>query len=658
MKQLLKYQWTLFIIGWTVFTGSVYIVDTFVFPISIPNLCILFWFIGILQMACSHFIAKQKQFLKPDFLTETNKHKYYEILFNIADDTIFIMDISGTILMVNNTGANRINKSVNELIGANAFDLLPEKTRQLRKKKFESVVNNKKAVRFTDDRHGIVFDQIMSPVFDHNGNVKCVAVYARDITELKEVEKDLKKAQASAEQANNAKSLLLTHVSHELRTPLNVILGYAQILNGEILRTDEQKKDIALIHKNAEYLIDLIDDIFDISSIEASRMSLSIQPFPFIDFLSTLPDIVSIYKQDKDIDFQYHYDRNLPKWIKGDSRRLRQILLNLLVNAFKFTDKGHIFFSVIKQEKSIEFRIEDTGIGIPKDSMSQIFEPFCRLTNKSTGAGLGLNIAKLLLEQMGGKIQVESTEGKGSSFWFNLIFETVDVKEQSLTPEIKKDAITSLEKTKSILIVDDLADNRAILSKMLEPLGFDIKEADSGESALDLFPEFKPDVMLVDLIMPGINGFELIQQVKMRYPDSPVKAIAISASFTNYSDNIIPEEVDGYMSKPVRKTKLIEEISKHIHIKWKSKNIQNNINTKEPSLKKSLKRAELPDKRMLEHLIDLANHGDLSGIKKEIRLIENHPDYSLFMKQINIFLSDFNFDALVDYIQFINQSTE
>jgi len=658
MKLLLKYQWSFYLIGWTTFAGAITIIDRLTFQMSIQNVCIIFWIAGLLQIVISSYLAKNNKLLNDESQLKNNNHQLYETLFNIADDTIFIMDVFGKILMINITGARRVNKLVADMIGKNAFDYLPEKTRKLRKQKFDEVIKNKKAVRFTDERQGIVFDQIMSPVFDHTGKVKYVAIYARDITDLKKIEKELKTAQESAEKANKAKSILLTHVSHELRTPLNVILGYTQLLNEWNIDLNEHKKDIELIHKNTEYLIDLIDDIFDLSSIDASKMKLLIQPFKLNDLLSSLPDLVSIYSHDKNVDFKYHFDKNLPKWVKGDLRRLRQILLNLLVNALKFTDKGHVFFSVINQEQYIEFKVEDSGIGIPKESIKKIFEPFCRLTNKSIGAGLGLSITKLLVEKMGGEIHVESSEGKGSSFWFNLKLESVDESDKIISSEKNIGSQVSLEEIKTVLVVDDLDDNRGILIKMLEPLGFNVLEANSGESALGMFSDVKPDIMLVDLIMPGMDGFELIKNVKINYPDIDVKAIAISASFTNYSEKNIPEYVDGYMSKPVRKMKLIDEISKHVNIKLILKNTEKNENNKNSSPTKILRTNQIPDKTILEQLIDFANHGNLSGLKKEISLIEKNSEYSIFVDQIKIFMSDFNFDALIDYIFFINQSNE
>ena len=578
----------------------------------------------------------------PDAIID--KQKCYETLINNTEDTILLLDTKGKILLINITGANRLGMDPDALIGKNAFDLLSENMRKIRFKKFQYVLTQQKSIRFIDERSGISLDQILSPVFDYNGNVIAIAVYARDITELVKIENQLKSARQEAETANAAKSIFLTHVSHELRTPLNVILGYTQILQSVSTLAKEEQKSLAKIHKNVEFIISLIDDILDLSKIETQNMSLSIDIFEFSEFLGYISDIAMMYKQEKGIDFKYHFSSDLPNYVKGDERRLKQILLNLLVNAFKYTQKGLVSLQIVRQEDSILFRVEDSGIGIDEKSITEIFKPFHRLVSQSEGFGLGLSIARHLVEMMGGKLQVESTVGKGSIFWFRIFLEPVETQK---TKHFQAKAPITIKKKseKKILIVDDLKENRTILKIMLAPLGFEISEATTGESALKCIQDgLVPDLILVDLIMPVMDGFEFIYQLKNNYPELSTKVIAVSASTSIASDKA--KLFDARLPKPVQKSKLFELIGEHLNIQCQYSG------TLMPESKKSdTVITNIPDKQLREQIIDFARHGHITDIKDEIRNLEKNRNFQAFINQIEIFVTDLDFEGLIDYLQ-------
>jgi len=628
---------------WIVLAGSLWRIKDSL-PISFSF--ILFCFAGCIQTIWFLYQLIQTYPQK----TLISKKSTYETLINNTEDTILLLDTKGHILFINTTGANRFGFEPDVLVGKNAFDLLTGNIRTSRYNKFQYVMAQKKSVRFIDERNNIHFDQILSPVFDCLGKVIGVAVYGRDITELIKIEKQLKAARQDAESANAAKSIFLTHVSHELRTPLNVILGYTQILQSVTTLKKDEQKSLSKIHKNVEFIISLIDDILDLSRIETQNMSLSIDVFEFNDFLGYISDIAIMYKQEKGLDFKYHFDTELPTYVKGDERRLKQVLLNLLVNAFKYTQKGYVSLQARRQEELILFRVEDTGIGINEESISEIFEPFHRLACQSEGFGLGLSIARHLVEMMGGKLQVESVVGKGSIFWFSLFLESVDTKYTKKTEPLPiTDSLPVVsESRKKILIVDDLKENRTILKAMLAPIGFEISEAKTGESALKCIVDgLIPDLILVDLIMPVMDGFEFVNQFKKNYPELHTKIIAVSASNQLSSDK--SELFDAKLAKPVQMRQLFNEIAKQLNIKYLCQDLS--CSKPRTSITGNTK---TPEKQIRERLIDFARYGHITDIKDEIRNLEKHSQFQTFINQIEIFITDLDFEGLIDYLQKID----
>jgi len=624
------------------------IIDTQLFYIPGSIICILFLVFGWLQSIYYFRVYKTLQTAKSPVENIADKKTCYETLINTADDTIILLDKSGKILMINTTGAQRLGHSPDTLIGRNIFDLLPDPLKKSRSKKFQYVLTHKKTVRYVDHRQGIDFDQILSPVFDHSGDAVGVAVYGRDITAQKSIEAQLQNARQEAEKANNAKSIFLTHVSHELRTPLNVILGYTQILQSVSTLEKGEQKSLSKIHKNVDFIISLIDDILDLSKIESQNISLSIDVFEFNEFLAYISDIAFMYKQEKEVDFACHFSPDLPIYVNGDERRLKQVLLNLIVNAFKFTPKkGLITLTVKKDNQAIVFQVEDTGIGIHEDKMSDIFQPFYRLTHQSDGFGLGLSIARHLVEMMGGKLNVKSAVDKGSTFWFSLYLESVDTIIQP--DDTKNRKITGYtESKKRILIVDDLKENRTILKGMISHLGFEIREANTGESALKCIHEgFEPDLILLDLIMPVMDGFEFAHQMKNNYPEITSKIVAVSASNILRSDKSVV--FDAQIPKPIQRDHLIKTLEHQLDINWQYKmdsNQEANQNKTEPH-----ENAQIPDHHILDQLIDYAQHGQITDIKDEIRKLEQQPTkYQQFTESIDGFVTELDFDGFIDYV--------
>lgn len=376
-------------------------------------------------------------------------------------------------------------------------------------------------------------------------------------------------AAAQSAAANRAKSQFLANMSHELRTPLNGILGYAQILQADKDCTPNQKKGVAIIHKCGTHLLTLINDILDLSKIEAGKLELYPEDFYLPSFLTNLSEIFQLKATQKSISFTYLPFNQLPKLIHADEKRLRQVLMNLLSNAVKFTDRGSVTFKVevigskedltplpcmIRGEldsppllgeeflannqqlittNKIRFQIEDTGIGIPHEQLEKIFLPFEQvgdISRRAEGTGLGLAITKKILELMGSQLFVESTPEVGSKFWFDVDLLEISTSINSTTLKLTDKIIGYAGEKRKILIVDDRWENRTVLSNMLEPIGFELEEAVDGEDGLEKAVEFLPDLILVDLVMPVIDGYQMTQRLRQLSEFQQTPLIAVSAN--------------------------------------------------------------------------------------------------------------------------------
>ncbi|HEY9659338.1 MAG TPA: ATP-binding protein, partial [Allocoleopsis sp.] len=350
--------------------------------------------------------------------------------------------------------------------------------------------------------------------------------------QLQQEVRDRQRAEEIAQSANRAKSEFLANMSHELRTPLNGILGYAQICQKDRALSEQQKNRIAVIHQCGEHLLTLINDVLDLSKIEARKMELYPKEFHFDEFLQSIAEICKIKAEQKGISLIYQTLSPLPRVIRADDKRLRQVLLNLLGNAVKFTETGTIAFKVGYHEQKIRFQVEDSGVGIASDQLEEIFQPFQQVgdnSRKPEGTGLGLAISRQLIEMMGGALQVRSTLGAGSTFWFDLDLPEIASSIDAVNPS-QRPIIGIKGNQRKILVVDDKPTNRAILVNLLEPIGFDMLEAVDGEDGLTKAQMFHPDAILLDLVMPNLDGFEATRRLRAMPTLKDTIVIAVSAS--------------------------------------------------------------------------------------------------------------------------------
>jgi chemotaxis methyl-accepting protein methylase/signal transduction histidine kinase/chemotaxis response regulator CheB len=460
---------------------------------------------------------------------------------------------------------------------------------------------------------------------------------------------ELEHAKEAAETANRAKSAFIAHISHELRTPLNAILGFTQILKrNPTVSLAEQRNSIEIIHQSGQHLLTLINDILFLAKIEAGKLELEVSEFQFPTFLDNLIAIMRIRAEEKQIALNYQSLSPLPSTVRCDETRLRQVLLNLLSNAIKFTDRGTVYFKVGsvsdfnsgKNPKSIEnnnykirFQIEDTGIGIPNDKLSEIFLPFHQLNNHQTsqeGTGLGLTISQNIVHQLEGDIQVSSVLGEGSKFWFDLNLSEVTTQSQTKIEGNESCIIGYQGERKRILVVDDQANNRAFLINFLITLGFDVLEASNGQEALLQTEENHPDLILLDWIMPGINGLEVTTNLRQqpKYHDMVIIATSATALPDDQSP-CFPAGCNAFLSKPVRFEQLLELLKAHLQLEWvyQQNSTQNSSNygtitSKESTFYSLPNPIVAPPSQDLAVLLELAMQGDIRAILQETTRLE------------------------------------
>ncbi len=474
---------------------------------------------------------------------------------------------------------------------------------------------------------------------------------AAAITNVQLLEK-MQSARLAAETANQAKSRFLANMSHELRTPLNGILGYTQILARDRSLPIKVHDAVDIIHSSGEHLLTLINDVLDLSKIEEEKMELAPVEFHLEEFLNMVAGIINVRAQQKEIGFEYHLLSAMPTAVYADERRLRQVLLNILGNAVKFTHEGKVRFRVGQHGNRIRFEVEDSGVGIDAQNLTTIFEPFRQTGDRQAqveGTGLGLAISSRMVEMMGGKLEVSSQLGQGSRFWFDL--DLVPVKWNDAPSVTSERQIVGYHGERCrVLITDDNVGNRTVLRDLLAPLGFEILEAVNGLDAVEKTRTFKPHMILMDLVMPAMDGFEATAAIRRLDLGYKPAIVAVSASvFDVTREQCRSAECDDFLVKPINLDHLLDIVEELTHISWLYGDQCENDSTA-----KALTGSPLisPPAEYLSRLHALVMMGDLDAIQSEAGTIaEQTPEYAGFADSVAALAHDFRLDELQNLIE-------
>jgi PAS domain S-box-containing protein len=559
-----------------------------------------------------------------------------------------------------------------EVLGKSGFIFIAEKDRErainvLEKTLTQGFTTNLEYTFVRKDGVEFPGELSASAIKDSSGNPAGFVAITRDITRRKQREQELRQAKEVAEAADRAKSAFLANMSHELRTPLNSILGYTQILKRDKSLAKPQKDAINTIHHSSEHLLTLINELLDLSRIEAQKMDLELADVNFPGFLKGITEIARIRAEQEGVPFTSDIASDLPVGVHADEKRLRQVLLNLINNAIKFAEKGNVLFRVRtdgssendakKLGKTIHFEVEDTGIGISPEKLEDIFLPFQQVHDSqhiTEGTGLGLPISRELVRIMGSELHVRSVVGQGTIFWFDLEVPEVEgmsEKESFDSARQSRHIIGYKGEKQTILLVDDNHENRAVLRDMLLPLDFEIVEACDGKDACAKAAQFHPKLILMDLVMPVMDGFEATRRIRKIPELKRVKVIGISASAFDTNRKVSFEAgCDDFLTKPIQIDQLLESIQIHLGLEWQytdqtAGDSEEQQVSEEPTL-------VIPPQENLLTLLEFAEISHITGIQQTLDDIKRADEQCIpFVTKIEELAENFQFKQIIKMIQ-------
>ena len=631
---------------------------------------------------------------------------YFENLNNSLGDAIFTVKLpEQAIEYVNRAVEHIFGYTADECIGKHTKAFFPDKRGYVSfVRKLQETIKHQKDILRTEHelkrKEGEFFTaEITTTFLNETGELTGIISIVRDVTDRKQMERaleqertslarkveertvELKRTNAELARASRLKDEFLANISHDLRTPLNAILGYAKLLKKAEQLSQLQEEGLNTIQSSGEHLLTLINDILELAKIQAGRLTPQPNIFYFPDFLQQIANIMRIRAMQKGIVFLYESSPNLPKGVYADEKRLGEVLINLLDNAVKFTEKGGVTFNVevksciqthlhIDQRSgsptgifptyTIRFHIKDTGSGISPEQLEEIFLPFQQVGQQHShveGTGLGLTISQQFVKMMGGTLNVNSTVNKGSTFWFEL--NIPEVSESIPDTSLPHPQILDYQGRRlNILIVDDKQENRAVLRNMLLPLGFEISEAENGQRCLELARDMKPDSILLDLRMPIMDGFETTRQLRKLLATQDIVIIAISASVSEeIRTKSLNAGCDDFLSKPLREERLLECLQTHLNLEWVYQEKPEDVPTVEHTEPTVLPVALPPED--IASLRKFAICGNITRILKQLDKIEGLGEqFNPFVKKVRALVKSFQIQEIIELLEKLEGDNE
>ena len=575
---------------------------------------------------------------------------------------MWLKDVNGIYLACNPAMERFLNRSVDNIIGYSDFDFFePEKAELFSQQDKEILKKNQttttEIIRIDKNQQEIRYEMTCSTVKDEQGVLIGVLGTTHDITKRKQHEAALIDAQQRAETANRAKSEFLANMSHEIRTPMNAILGFTEIL----MRLEQDRKKVhylETINTSGQALLRLINDILDLSRIESGKMQLQYDSVSIPNLCLEIQGLFSAKIQEKGLSFNYMLDKNLPDIIALDEARIRQVLINLIGNAIKFTHQGGITLTITPQVSKeaqgsrvdLVIIVADTGIGIPQDQQAKIFHSFEQVQGQKEtlygGTGLGLAITMKIITLMKGNIHLESQENKGTSFHLLIPdLEIISAQEQKSSNANRPFIIdTLIFQPARILVADDVDYNREILETYLADWDFTLDFACNGQQAFEKAQEMRPDLILLDMKMPVMDGYEAAKKLKTLPLTQKIPIIAITAFALNEDEVVIGELCDGYLRKPVNRHELITKLTNFLPYETKTSNLERQPTKTPETVALKVLLSELPEalRLNLKHAIEQI---DLVTIETLQPLIA--AENTVLANAIQQHIDDFQYETLL-----------
>ncbi|EDX74669.1 PAS fold family [Coleofasciculus chthonoplastes PCC 7420] len=519
-----------------------------------------------------------------------SEEKFRQLAENIQD-VFFILSYTGEILYINPVYEQiwqRTCQSLYDNPRSWLDSVFPEdypSTVAAMERQLQDSTDFDQVYRITRPNGEIRWIRARSFPVPHQKTYRFVGI-AEDITDRKQIELALTEAKDAAETANRAKSTFLANMSHELRTPLNAIMGFTQLMQRSSTFPADYQENLQIIYRSSEHLLTLINQVLDLSKIEAGRITLNQTVFDLYALLRDVENLFQIKARDKGLQLLFDYSDQVPQYVQTDAVKLRQVLINLLSNAFKFTQEGGISVKVSRgidvgetptankpEEITLQFEIEDTGAGMAAEELESIFDAFIQSkTGKQhqEGTGLGLSISRKFVQLMGGDLTVASQVDQGTVFRFEIRVKLADAS-QVPSQQLKRRiiALESNQPCYRILIVDDQIDNRQLLIQLLNPLGFLLQEATNGKDAIAIWQNWQPHLIFMDMRMPIMDGYEATQQIKATTQGQATAIIAVTASSLDSQKAVILSMgCDGFISKPFRDGEIFDAIHQHLGVNY------------------------------------------------------------------------------------------
>lgn len=570
-----------------------------------------------------------------------------KLLFDAMGEGFFGLNTKGVFSFVNPVACEILGYDSSELLGLHFYKMFKN---QVTPSKMSKLLLNNMSAKSTgvielERKDGTFFpaEYTSTPIFDHEYNIEGSVIIFSDSTQRKKDNDALKLAKETAEAANYSKTLFLANMSHELRTPLNAILGFSRLLLKGSNLDQTQKDNLTTIHKSGKHLLSIISEILEVAKLQAGKIEIANTAFDLHGFLDNIVLIFINRAQVKNLIFSHDDYTILPRFIVCDEQRLRQILFNLLGNAIKFTEHGTIHLSVSFENKQLFCKVHDTGPGIKEEDILLIFKPFEQVKsspNQHQGTGLGLAITQELISLMHGKINVESKVNKGTTFSFCIsAYETII----SDTPKNRNElnVVHSLASPKKkVLVVDDIVENRSLLIQMLQHLGFITFEANDGYHALEQLKLCQPDIIFMDIQMPGMDGFKTVDKIRSGTDSPNIPIVLVSANvFEENRQKALDEGANAFIEKPINEEDVISVLNTLLNVVFvnddsqtKQASISNPITTplNSEQLENILNSAKVLNNQELNMLFDTYKSLDTTTISFMQEQLYNY-DFSSIM---------------------------